>query len=161
MATFQSTITVGVSALLTGAPDVGSARHTVSESFAKSFTDGTGASQAKNMYVDDFTIVGAGTQTYDLAGALTNGLGAVVFTAVKAIIIENTGTGNLVYGNGSNPLLAFVGGAAHTIAIPAGGMVCMVDPTAAGQPITAGTGDILTLTGTDCAGTIIIIGETA
>lgn len=157
---FRAKVSVGVSAAVSGTPDVGSARHVIDEVFDLSFGDGTGANQAKNVYSDDFSIVGAGTQTYDLAGALANGLGqTLTFTAIKAIVIKNTGTAPLNYGGGSTPFLGFLGDATDKIVIPAGGLVVLADPTAAGQVVTAGTGDLVTLGGTDAAGTIIIVGE--
>jgi hypothetical protein len=161
MTTLAATISLAVKAKLTGAPDVGSAVAAISELFEKAFTNGTALDQANNIYADDFTIVGAGSQTYDLAGALTNALGeACVFAAIKAIIIVNTGAAELTYGNGTNPFLGFVGAAAHTIRIPVGGFICLVDPTAAGQAVVAATGDIIKIAATDGAGTIIIVGET-
>jgi len=155
-------IALAISATLAGAPDVGSASYSISEKFETLLRDGTGANQAKNVFADDFAVVGAGTQTYDVAGGVVNGLGATVtFTAIKAIIIKNTGAAAITFGGGSNPLGAFFANAADQNVIPAGGLVALVDPTAAGQPVTAGTGDIITLAGTDFSGTIIVIGETA
>lgn len=146
--------------VLSGSPDSGTAKHTVNESVRIDLTDGIGANQANNIFADDFTISGAGTQTYDLAGGITNALGSTLtFTAIKAILIENTGAAALTYGGGANPFLGFVGGATHTISIPVGGSLLLTDPSAAGQAVTAGTGDTITLSGTDAAGSIWIIGE--
>lgn len=159
---FTGKITVSVAASLVPAPDVGTVEAKIAEVFGNAFTDGTGANQAKQIFADKFTITGAGTQTYDLAGSLENAIGeAVVFTAIKAVILRNTGSAALTYGGGSNPFLGWLGDASDAIVIPAGGMVVLTDPTAGGQAVTAGTGDIVTIGGTDAAGTIIIIGETA
>lgn len=159
--TYKGSIAVDVRSLITGTPDLGESKHSISEQIAIAFADGVGANQAKNHFADSFSIVGAGTQTYDLAGSLTNGIGTVVFTAIKAIVIKNTGTAAITYGGGSTPFLGFLGDATDEIVVPAGGCVVLVDPTAAGQAVTAATGDLITLTGTDVAGQIIVIGETA
>ena len=155
----RATLALTVEARLTSAPDVGAAKYDINETFKNVLSNGTGLNQANNTFADDFTIVGAGAQTYDLAGALTNPLGTVIFTAIKALLIVNTGTSPLVYGGGTNPLAAFMGAGTHTVTIAPGGMMLLVDPTAAGQPVTAATGDILRIAGTDAAGTIIIFGE--
>lgn len=145
---------------LSGTPDRGSAVHSVVEKITASFANGTGANQANNMFVDDFTISGAGAQTYDLAGGLTNGIGvALTFTALKALIVRNSGTAELSMGGGSNPFLGWLGASGDLVKIPAGGLLLLTDPTAAGQGVTAGTGDILRLSGTDAAGSVWIIGE--
>lgn len=143
-----------------GTPDLGTASFSFNELFETALTNGTGANQANNVFVDKFTITGAGTQTYDLAGGVSSPLGGVLtFTAIKAIILKNTGAAPLTYGGGSSPFLGFLGDASDEIIIPAGGLLVLTDPTAAGQTVTASTGDLITIGATDGAGTIIIIGE--
>lgn len=161
--TFRAKVTIGVDARTTGAPDVGSAISTIAEAFEFAFTDGVGDNQAKQIVSDDFTISGGVAQTYDLAGSLLNGLGqAVVFTVIKGIILINTGSTTLTYGGGSNPFLGFLADASDIINIPAGGALVLIDPTAAGQTVTASTGDIVTIdTAAAGSGTIMFIGETA
>lgn len=147
-----------VDMVLSGSPDSGTVKHTVNESIRLDFTNGTGEDQANNLFADDFS--GVASQTYDLAGGVTNAIGSTLtFTAIKAIVVENTGSSEITYGGGANPFLGFIGAAAHTIKIPAGGMLVLVDPTAAGQAVTAGTGDTITLAGTSISGSVWIIGE--
>lgn len=158
--TLKANLAVLLTATLSAAPDVGSAVARINETFSKTFLNGTGVDQATSIFADDFSISGAGTQTYDLAGGVANALGqAASFAAVKALIIVNTGTAPLTYGGGSNPFLGWLGDASDEIAIPVGGLIVLTDPTAAGQAVTPGTGDIITISGTNAAGTIIIIGE--
>jgi len=153
-------ITTSIVASLTGAPDVGAVSQEISDKLRLTLTSGTGANQANNIFTDDFSIVGAGTQTYDLAGALTNGIGGTaIFTAIKMIAIKNNGTTALTYGGGSASFLGFLGDATDEIVVPAGGFIVLADPTAAGQAVTATTADLITLSGTDVSGTIYIIGE--
>jgi hypothetical protein len=160
---FSARITLTIEGRTTGAPDVGAALATVNETFDFPFGDGTGEDQAKQVYVDDFTITGGTAQTYDLAGSLTNALGgAVVFTAIKAMVIVNTSTTELTYSGGVGTFAGFLGNVADTILIPAGGFVAFGDPTAAGQAVTASSADIVSIDAAAAgAGTIIIIGETA
>jgi len=158
--TLKANIAVLLTATLSAAPDVGSAVARISETFSKTFQNGSGADQATNLFADEFAISGAGTRTYDLAGGVTNALGqALTFTAVKALIIVNTSAAALTYGGGSTPFLGFLGDATDEITIPPGGMLVLTDPTASGQPVTPGTGDLITIGGTNAAGTIFIIGE--
>lgn len=156
--TLQAKLALAISATLTGAPDVGGASHNIGEEISQIFKDGTGLGQATQVFADDFSA--ASTQTYDLAGGVTNALGATLtFTAIKAIVIKNDGAGAITFGGGSNPVGAFFANSADQNVIPAGGFLVLVDPTAAGQAVTAGTGDVLTLAGTNIAGTIYVIGE--
>lgn len=158
--TLTATLSVGIQAELAGAPDEGSAVHTIAKKLTQAFSNGTGANQANNVFADDFAISGAGTQTYDLAGGVTNALGqTLTFTAIKALIVQNTGSAVLNIGGGSNPFLGWLGDASDVIKVPVGGFVVLCDPTAAGQAVTASTGDIVTIGATDGAGTIIVIGE--
>ncbi|MGC4252434.1 MAG: hypothetical protein QM605_13490 [Sphingobium sp.] len=158
--TLKSNVSVLVTATLAAAPEVGVAAARIQETFSRSFANGVGAGQANNIFADEFSISGAGTQTYDLAGGIANALGQVLtFTAIKALVLVNTGTAALTYGGGSNPFLGWLGDASDEIVIPAGGMLTLTDPTAEGQAVTPSTGDIITIGGTNAAGTIIIIGE--
>jgi hypothetical protein len=136
------------------------------ESLLVNLTDGTGANQANALYIDEFSIAASGTLDIDLAGALTDILGqATVFSAVKAVLLvaDAANVNNVVYGNGTNP---FVGplssGAATFTALPGGGFI-WINPSAAGWPVVAGTGDIVRLAnsgaGTPVTGTIAIVGE--
>lgn len=156
--TLSATIKTDIVATLAGSPDIGSASHTIDEKLRFAFTEGTGLEQATDIFSDAFT--GQATQTYDLAGGVVNALGqTLTFAAIKAIIVKNTGTSEITYGGGASPFLGFIGAAAHTLKIPAGGMLVLVDPTAAGQAVVAGTGDVLTLTGTAISGSVWVIGE--
>ncbi|QUT07918.1 hypothetical protein KFK14_11315 [Sphingobium phenoxybenzoativorans] len=158
--TLRATLALKVDAQLASALDIGSAEYKIDELFRQVLSNGVGLNQANNCFTDNFAIVGAGNQSYDVAGGLTNALGqALTFTAIKAILVKNTGTAPLTIGAGSNPLAAFMGAGTHTIIIPPGGLILLIDPTAAGQAVVPSTGDVLRIAGTDAAGTIMIFGE--
>lgn len=150
---------------VTSAPDAGTASVTIAESAGGDLANGTAANQANNIYVDAFSLLTGANVSIDLAGSLVNPLNeAVVFTAVKTILIEAdaTNTTDLTVGNGTNPFVGPFGAGAHTLTIPPGGCVLLHNPSAAGWPVVAGTGDVLKITnasGATATGRITIIGE--
>jgi hypothetical protein len=117
--------------------------------YAKSlgFSTGAGASQMDRLLADQRTIIASGTDDLDLTGtALQDILGAnLALARVKLIAIyaASTNTNNVVLGAAaSNQFVGPFGAATHTIAVPPGGAFLIVAPTAAGWPVTAGTGDL-------------------
>lgn len=110
------------------------------------WTNGTGANQINKVYENSRSITASSNDDLDLAGgALTDIEGAVItFTALKSIYIENTSaTQTLTVGVGSNPFVGVLGGTTPTMIIPPLGIFHVENPSAAGWPVTAGTGDIL------------------
>lgn len=159
-------ILAGIRGLLSTSGDGGVASLPVSKIGSVNLTDGTGAAQANAIYIDDFSIAASGSLNYDLAGALTDRLGnLLVFTAVKAIYLfaDLTNVNNIILGNGTTPFIGPFGAAAHTLAVGPGAPLVLVDRSAAGWPVVAGTGDILKLAnggaGTAVTGTLVVVGE--
>lgn len=116
-----------------------------------SFANGTGADQADLAYVAERTVASATNDDIDLAGVLTDALGATITAAeLAAILIVNkkkdgsANTTNLTIGAGANPMIGFLG-ATHTIGpIRPGGVFMLACGDASGiGAVTAGTGDIL------------------
>lgn len=140
-------------------------------SFAQSIhlDNGTGANAADRLYADTNTLAASGTVDVDLAGTLTDALGAALtFARVKAIFIRAAvgNTNNVVLGGAaSNQFVGPFGAAAHTIAVKPGGFLGMVAPDATGWPVTAGTGDLLRIAnsgaGTGVTYDVVIIGASA
>lgn len=118
-----------------------------------SLTNGTGANQADIAYVAERTVASATNDDIDLAGVLSDAMGATITAAeLVALLIVNKqkdGTANttdLTIGNGGvNSAVGFVGAAAHTIGpIKPGGIFLLAAGNAAGiGAVTASTGDIL------------------
>lgn len=162
----SATLKASVTAQLTGSATVGSTAHQISEGYSLALTDGTAANQANNVYAATFSVSASGSTDLDLAGGLTNALGAsLTFTAIKAIYIEadSTNTNNVVVGGDANAFNGPLGGTTPTLTIPPGGAVLLTNPSADGWTVTAGTGDVLQIAnsgaGSAVTGTIVIIGE--
>lgn len=150
-----------------GSPDVGRAAHTIDVIRAYGFSNGTGADQANAMFTDARTLAASAFEDLDLAGGISDALGTVLaLTAVKAIRIHASATngGNITVGGAAvNAFVGPFGAAAHTLSIPPNGMIELVNPSAAGWAVIAGTGDLLRVTNNNAAGsatyTIEILGE--
>lgn len=134
-----------------GSPDLGTTEHDFNEGVVYNFANGTGADQANQLWQDSETV--AGSRSLDLAGGVTNALGATVtFTAIKGFRLR-AGAANAanitVGGAGSNPFTGWFADSSDKIAVPPGGMIEFINPSAAGWTVTAGTGDILLIAGTN------------
>lgn len=131
----------------------------------EAWTDGTGANQFQISFTDQRTTDSTG-EDLDLAGVLKDGFGRVLtFTAIKAISIEasSTNTQTVNVGAGTHPLADIFGATADFICIPAGGTFTIVNPSAAGWPVTATSADDLGIKASTGGGSvtykIVIIGE--
>ena len=117
-----------------------------------SFANGTAANQADIAYVAERTVTSGANDDIDLAGVLTDALGATITAAeLVALMIINkakdgtANTTNLTIGGGSAPVTGFLGGTTPTIGpIPPGGVVMLASPGATGLgAVTATSADIL------------------
>ncbi|HEX4816703.1 MAG TPA: hypothetical protein VFV66_28510 [Nonomuraea sp.] len=129
---------------------------------------GTGAGQADMIWSDKVTIAASGTQAIDLAGSLTGPLGGTLtFVKLKMIVVAavpgNTNNVNVVSDATNGPLLFLAKG--DGIPVKPGGLFVWFDPSAAGVPITAGTGDLINLVnsaaGTPVTADVVIVGASA
>ena len=114
------------------------------------YPDGSAAGSVDLVYSDSFSISGASTQTYDLAGSLTSILdgSAVTFTKIYGFaVVQDSGAFVITVGAGSNPLLNWVVATGDGVKIGNLGYLVICDPTN-GYAVTASTGDVLTLTST-------------
>ncbi len=120
--------------------------------FAQAFANGTGAGQCDLAYFSERTVASASNDDIDLAGALTDALGATITAAelVTLLLInrQKDGTANttdLTIGGSSNPIVGFLGGTTPTIGpLKPGAIALLASPGAAGLgAVTASTGDIL------------------
>lgn len=157
-------ITATTTAMVTGSQTRavtmgGSAQRDFSFGGQNSWADGSGANQVNKMFAARYTIGASATESIDLAGSLEDDLGqAVVFTAIKAILIKHvSGVNSVIVGNGGvNSFLGPFGGAAHTVTVPPNGRLLLERTDAAGWTVTAATGDILALTNS-AAGTSVVV----
>ncbi len=112
-----------------------------------SLTDGTGADQAKQGFLDTRTLTASANESLDLSGTLTDSFGAVIsFTKLKVLLIQaDRGNANdvLVGGAASNGFISLFGDATDIIKVKPGGMVLLIAPDANGYGVSAGTADLL------------------
>ena len=158
-------ININVAATLMDSLDIGNADYQANWGANYTLTDGTGANQAKQIFTDTRTLTASATENLDLAAALVNAFGVTLtFTKVKAIFIKadaaNTNSVQVTR-PATNGVPLFMA-AGDGIALTPGAMFSAVFPDANGVAVTAGTGDLLTITnsagGTAVTYTVIIIG---
>jgi hypothetical protein len=119
--------------------------------YLRTFTlgDGTGLDQADKIFHDTRTLAASATEDLDMAGVLTNAFGQVVtFARIKLILIHadlaNTNNVNVTR-PAANGLPIFIA-AGDGIAVRPNGIFFWFAPDATGTAVTAGTGDLLTIT---------------
>jgi hypothetical protein len=130
-------------------------------------SNGTGAQQANQVWSDRRTLGPSATENIDLAGALTNAFGVTLtFTRVKLLMIKADAANNVANlvqvtrpaANG----VPFMMAASDGFALAPGDWDIRASPGATAIPVTAGTGDLITIT--NSAGTnsvtydIVIVG---
>ncbi len=157
-----------VSATLTRSADFESASSTIADASSFTLTDGTGAGQADVIFKDTRTLTASATEDLDLSGALTNIYGVTtVFARIKYVRVSaaSANTNNVnVSRPAANGVPLFLA-ASDAIPVRPGGFVAWGCTDATGIAVTAGTGDLLTLTnsagGTSVTYNITIVGASA
>jgi hypothetical protein len=122
---------------------------TVEFVYSQVMSDGVVKDAADIIWMDKDRILNATTEEIDLAGTLTDVFGdAVVFVIVNGIYIFNqqtaAGEDLIVGGAAANAFLLF-DDATDQRSIGPGGALFISEPSLAGIPVTAGTGDLLKL----------------
>jgi len=116
---------------------------------ALAFTFGSGALQADQIFFDRRVLAAGANETLDLSGVLENPLGGTIsFANVKGIVIVNrsdetstspshtiTDAEIVVGGAAANTFLGPFQDASDKLGIPAGGIVFVARPTAAGWDV--------------------------
>ena len=126
--------------------DLSTIRDSSNVSGSDTLTSGTGLDQADRIFHDRRSLA-ATTEELDLAGSLTDVFGAALtFVKVKGIWIKNNNTTAAqtltVGGAASNAFLLFAD-ATDKMAIGPNSQLFRWEPSLAGIPVTAGTGDKL------------------
>lgn len=156
---------IKIAATATKAFDLATADYPLTKDYTQLFASGTGANQATQIFDDTRTLGASATEDLDLAGVLTNSLGvSLTFTRLKAICVKaaaaNTNNVNVqrATANGVPFLMAALDG----ISLTPGALFLAVFPDANGVAVTAGTGDLITITnsaaGTSVTYDVILIG---
>lgn len=161
-----ATIELNISAKQSGAGDLGTPQVTAVLERVLEFAPGTAAvGQANVLFSDERTLAASGTENLDLAGVLSDALGAIIASAevVAIAIVADPGNTNDVQLTrpAANGVPAFLA-ASDGVAIGPGDMFLLTNRK--GIAVTAATGDLLTVT--NSAGTtgvtykVIVIGRT-
>jgi hypothetical protein len=130
--------------------------------------NGTGANSADLLFHDQRTLAASGTEDLDLAGVLASPFGATLtFVELRAVLVKaaSTNTNNVnVIRPASNGVPLFLA-AGDGIPVGPGGAFAWTGPADGKVTVTAGTGDLLTLTnsaaGTPVTYDIFIVGTSA
>jgi|SRR3982750_313297 len=169
--TLASKVNLKVSAALSSALDLVSPAARLSQSYSSEFDDGTAAGQADKVFSDTRTLGASATESLDLAGSLTDALGAsLTFAKVKAIIISAAAanTNNVIVGGDvTNTFFGIFADETDALVIRPGATFALFcgEADAAGYAVTAATADLIKITnsgaGTGVTYSIIIIGTSA
>lgn len=163
-------IYAGVDAVYSGSGDFGAPTAQIDSGaeIVHDMESGVTSGKADKIFSDQRTLAASATENLDLAGGLTDPLGAsLTFVKVKAIMIK-AAAGNtndvVIGGAATNTFIGPFNAATHKVNIKPGG-VFMATAPADGWTVTAATGDIL-LVANSAAGTSItydafIIGTSA
>lgn len=151
---------------LTSGLDLTSTVDNGAQDWSLNFGHGTGAGQATMVWSDTRTLSASGTENIDFAGALASAFGATLtFTSISAIFVRASKANTnsvLVQRASSNGVPAFLA-ASDGVTLTPGGLFALIDPSAAGIAVTAGTGDLLTITngagGSSVDYDIVVIGR--
>lgn len=163
-----SSIKLNVSANQSSALDLGTRSFPAALNLAIALASGTGANQADLLFSDTRTLTASATEDLDLAASLVDVFGTTMtFARIKAIIIS-AASGNANNVNvtrpASNGVPLFIA-AGDGLAVRPAGLFAWVAPDATGVAVTAGTGDLLTLTNsagsTSVTYSIVILGASA
>lgn len=155
-------------AQLTTALDLVTASAPLSYSKAYSLASGTGANQADKIWSDTRTIAASGTDSLDLAGSLTDALGAAFTPArIKGLLVAaasgNTNNVNVTR-PASNGVPLFLA-AGDGIPVRPGGVFLWVAPDVTGVAVTGGTGDLIDIVNSAGGSTVtydvVILGASA
>lgn len=161
----DANINVSVDVKQTGTADLGSLAFTALISKNLNFTAGTDAvNKADILFSDRRTIAASGSENLDLAGALTDLMGATITAAeVVAVFVSASAgnTNNVVIGNATSNGFQGPLSSTGTYTLKPGEFVLMSSKT--GWAVTAGTGDLLKIAnsgaGTGVTYDIMIIGR--
>jgi hypothetical protein len=146
----SGSVAANINMVLTSALDLSSATSTLSDNNSYTFTNGTGANNVNNIFSDQRTLAASATEDLDLAGSLTDAFGnTITFTKIKALlVVAASGNTNdvVVGGAGANGFDSWVSATGDSVLVKPGGCLLIVAPDATGYAVTAGTGDLLTIT---------------
>lgn len=146
------------------AQDLGDKSFKLTKSLLRLLEDGTGLNQAQRLYGDSLSVVQSVNTDIDLAPGPTGAFGAVLFAALKAIIVVagEANPADLTVGNVTNGIVGPFAAATNSLKCAPGGCIVLVNPSAGGWSVTAGTADLLRIASAATVGTytadIVLLG---
>lgn len=155
----NTAVKVSVIGSLLSALGIGTAQVPIDYEKEFDFSNGTGASQADEVFLDHRTLAASTSENLDLnTGTLKDAFGnSVALTKLKALVIraDPGNTNDVVIGAaGSNPITSIMG-ATGTANVKPGGIVVFVAPDVNGYAITPATAMVLKVANSG-AGTQVI-----
>lgn len=156
-------VSLKIDSLALSALDLQTAQDPILISLLSTLSNGTSSGQATAQWADTRTLAASASENLDLAGSLQNAFGATLtFTKIKLIYIKASSgnTNDVQVARGSSNGFVWFLAASDGFKLQPGAWNCFYDPV--GVAVTAGTGDILTIT--NSAGTtgvtydILIVG---
>ena len=166
--TLSTSMRLDLKSTLATALDLVTSRAPLDYSASIALASGTGANQANLLFADTRTLAASATEDLDLAGVLSDPLGAALtFARIKFVLVKaavgNTNNVNVTR-PASNGVPLFLA-AGDGLPIRPGGGNAWWAPDATGVAVTAGTGDLLTFTNsagsTSVTYDVVIIGASA
>jgi hypothetical protein len=166
-------VSLSIQATETSSTDLQTGSASLSQALSIVLSDGTGVNQANKIWSDSRSLAASASDTLDLSGAFTNIYGSAVnFTAIKFMFVQHTTVdasalltvkpaAALGWASWQPTGTTGIWLAGATAVGQQGGFILLGRSTAAGYAVTAGTGDILTITaGPDVVHTynIVLIG---
>ncbi len=147
--TLRTIFTVQLDAVYKNVLDLSTPTDSIQHTTKIELSNGTGANSADLLFHDQRTLAASATEDLDLAGVLASPFGATLtFVEIRGIKISasasNTNNVNVTRpaANGVPLFLA----ASDGIPIPPGGVFAWACPADGKVAVTAGTGDLLTIT---------------
>lgn len=154
----RASIGFSISAVLENVLDGRRAADPVSFAPNHTYSDGTGANQAKSVYFGRRTLAASATEDLDLAGGIASAFGNVTFTKIRGFAIQALATNVdnvLVGGATSNAWSTLFGAANDLLVIRPGMFLGLSAPDATGLAVTAGTGDLLKLANSGAGSSVV------
>lgn len=162
---FTARFNIDLDGTLTSVLDLNTARDPLRFQELRTITNGTGADQAQTMFHDQRVLTASSSENLDLSGGLTDNFGVTITMTVLRILIVRAASGNtndVEVSRGASNGVPFMNAASDAVLVKPGGMFAYQAPDATGVPVTAATGDILTITnsagGSSVTYDIVIVG---
>lgn len=148
--TLTAFITAEIKATYKNLLDLGTPTDQFLKRLVIELANGTGANSADLMFHDQRTLTASGTEDLDLAGGLTNPLtgAAMTFVELRFLLVTaaSTNTNNVVVSRPASNGVPIFSAAGDAAPVSPGGVLLLGGPADGKIAVTAGTGDLITIT---------------